>query len=149
MNCIPQASLSTEFSSQEFWSGWLFPSPGNLPNPGVETGSTALQVDSIPSEPLGKPMYRCESWTHKETWVLKNWCFQAVVLETTLESPLDGKAIRAINLKGNQPWIFIRRTDAEAEAPILWSPVAKSLLTGRNPDTGKDWGQEEKRATED
>ena len=89
MNCIPQASLSMEFSSQEYWSGWLFPSLGNLPNPGAEAGSPSLQVDSISSEPLGKPMYRCESWIHKETWVLKNWCFQAVVLENTLESPLD------------------------------------------------------------
>ena len=73
-----------------------------------------------------------------------NWCFQTMVLEKTLESPLDCKGI-----KGNQPWIFIGRTDAEAEAPIFWPPDGKSRLTGKDPDAGKDWGQGEKGATED
>ena len=80
---------------------------------------------------------------HKEGWVLKNWCFQAVVLEKTLESPLDRKEIKQVNPKGNQPWIFIGRTDAEAEAPILWLPDAKSQFIGKDPDAGKDWRQEE------
>ena len=71
---------------------------------------------------------------HKEGWVPKNWCFWTVVLEKTLESPLDSKEIKLVNLKGNQPWIFIRR--AEAEAPILWPPDAKSQLIGKDPDLG-------------
>ena len=84
---------------------------------------------------------------HKEGWALKNWCFQTVVLEKTLESPLDRKKIKPINFKGNQPWIFIARTCAEAEAPILWSPDVKKWLIGKDPDAGKDWGQEENGAT--
>ena len=84
----------------------------------------------------------------KEGLVLKNWCFWSVVLEKTLESPLDNKEIKPINPKGNQRWIFIRRTDAEAEAPILWPPDVKSWLIGKDPDAGKDWGQEENRVTE-
>ena len=75
---------------------------------------------------------------HKEGWTLKNWCFWIVVLQKTLEKPLDSKKIKPINPKGNQPWIFIR-TDAEAEAPILWQPDAKSQLIEKDPDVGKDW----------
>ena len=94
-------------------------------------------------------MYGCESWTNKEGWVLKNWCFRIVVLEKTLGSPLDCKEIKLVNPKGNKSWIFIERTDAEAEAPILWPPDVKSWLTGKDPDAGKDWRQEEKGTTED
>ena len=86
---------------------------------------------------------------HKEGWVLKNWCFQTVVLEKTLESPLDCKEIQPVNPKGNQSWMFIGRTDAEAEAPVLWPPDAKNWLSGKDPDAGKDWRQEEKGMTED
>ena len=86
---------------------------------------------------------------YKESWAPKNWCFWSVVLEKTLESPLDCKEIQPGNPKGNQSWVSIGRTDAEAEAPILWPPDAKSQLTGKDPDAGQDWGQEEKRATED
>ena len=86
---------------------------------------------------------------HKEGWTPKNWRFQNVVLEKTLENPLDYKEIKSVNPKGNQSWIFIGRTDAEAEAPILWPPDADSQLTGKYPDDGKDWGQEEKGTTED
>ena len=86
---------------------------------------------------------------HKEAWVLKNWCFWIVELEKTLESPLDRKETKPINPKGNQPWIFIGRTDAEAEAPILWPPDAKSWLIGKDPDAGKDWRWKEKGMTED
>ena len=80
---------------------------------------------------------------HKKGWAPKNWCFWTVVLERTLESLLDCKEIKPVNSKGNQPWIFIRRIDAEAEAPILWPPHGKSLLFGKDPDAGKDWRQEE------
>ena len=86
---------------------------------------------------------------HKESWVLKNWCFWTVVLEKTLESPLDCKEIQPVHPKGDQPWIFIERTDAEAEIPILWPPDAKNWLIGKDPEAGKDWRQEEKRMTED
>ena len=79
----------------------------------------------------------------------KNWCFWTVVLETTLESPLDSKEIKPVNPEGNQPWIFIGRTDVEAEAPILWPSDAKSQLNGKDPDAGKDWRQEEKGMRED
>ena len=86
---------------------------------------------------------------HKEGWVLKNWCFWTVVLEKTLDSPLDCKEIKPVNLKGRQPWIFIGRTDAEVEAPILGSPDAKSRFIRKNPDGGKDWRKKEKGMTED
>ena len=92
-------------------------------------------------------MYGCESWTAKKHWVLKNWCLWTVVLEKTLESPLDCKEIKLTNHKGDQSWIFIfESTEAEAEAPILWPPHAKSRLIGNDPDGGKDWRQEEKGA---
>ena len=85
---------------------------------------------------------------HKEGWVLQNWCFWTVLLEKTLESSLDTKEIQPVNPKGNQPWIFIGRTDAEAEALVLWPPDIKSSLTGKDPDSGKNWRQE-KGATEE
>ena len=78
----------------------------------------------------------------KEDWALKNWCFQIVMLEKTLVSLLDCREIKPVNPKGNQSWIFTGRTNAEAEAPILWPPDAKNWLIGKDPDTGKDWGQE-------
>ena len=85
----------------------------------------------------------------KEGWVTKNWYFQIVVLEKTLESPLNNKEIKPINPKGNQLWIFIGWTDAEAEALILWPPDVKNWLIGKDPDAGKDWRQKEKGKTED
>ena len=85
---------------------------------------------------------------NKESWAPKNWCFLTVVLEKTLESPLDYKEIQPVHPKGDQSWVFIGRTDVEAEAPILWPPDAKSWLLGKDPDAGKDWGQEEKGRTE-
>ena len=84
---------------------------------------------------------------HKEGWAPKNWCFWSVVLEKILESPLDCKEIKPVNPKGNQPCIFIGWTNAEA--PTIWLPDAKSRLIGKDPDVGKDWGQEEKGTTED
>ena len=86
---------------------------------------------------------------HKEGWALKNWCFLIVVLKKTFESPLDSRDIKPVNPKGNQPWIFIGKTDAETEAPILWPSDVNSQITGKDPDAGKDQGQEEKGATED
>ena len=85
---------------------------------------------------------------HKEGWAPKNWCFQIVVLEETLESPLDCKEIKLVNPKGNQPWIVTGRTDAEAEAPLLWPSDAKNWLIWKDPDAGKDRRQE-KGMTED
>ena len=86
---------------------------------------------------------------HKEGWMPKNWFFWTMVLEKTLESSLDCKEIKPVNPKGNQPWIFIGRADAEAEVPILWLPDAKNYLIGKDPDAGKDWRQEEKGTTEE
>ena len=85
----------------------------------------------------------------EESWVPKNWCFWTVVLEKTLESPLDTKEIQPVHPKGDQPWVFIERTDIEAETPILWPPDTESWLIGKDSNAGKDWGQEEKGTTED
>ena len=93
-------------------------------------------------------MYGCESLDYKESWALKNWCFWTVVLEKTIQSPLDCKEIQLVIPKGNQLWIFIGRTDAEAETPILWPSDAKNWLISKDPDAGKDWRQEEKGTTE-
>ena len=92
------------------------------------------------AEPPGKP---------KEGLALKNWCFQTMALEKTLESPLNFKEVKPVNPKRDQSWIFIWRTDAEAEVPILWPPDAKSWLIGKDSVAGKDWGQEAKGMTED
>ena len=101
-------------------------------------------------------MCRCESWRrlklkkdHEEGWGPKDWCFWTVVLEKTLESPLDFKEIHLVHPKGDQSWVFIGRTDVEAETPILWPPDAKSSHIWKDPTAGKDWRQEEKGTTED
>ena len=86
---------------------------------------------------------------YKESWAPKKWCFRTVVLEKILESPLDCKEIQLVHPKGDQSWVFIGRTDAEAETPIIWPLHAKSWLIGKDPDAGRDWGQEEKGITED
>ena len=93
-------------------------------------------------------VYGCESWDYKESWVLKKWCFRTVVLEKTLESPLDCNMIKQGSPNGSQSWIFIGRTDAEAETPILWPLDVKNWLTGKDPDAGKDWRWEEKGMAE-
>ena len=87
--------------------------------------------------------------SHKESWAPKNWCFWHVVLKKTLESPLDFKEIQPVNPKGDQSWIFIGKTDAEAETPIVWPPDAKNWLAGKDPDAGHDWRKEMKGMTED
>ena len=86
---------------------------------------------------------------YKESWAPKNWCFWTVVLEKILESPLDYKEIQQVHPKGDQSWVFIGRTDVEAETPIFWPPDAKSWLIGKDPDAGKDWKQKEKGTAED
>ena len=86
---------------------------------------------------------------YKVSWALKNWCFWTVVLEKTLESPLDCREIQPVHPKGDQSWVFIGRSDVEAGTPILWPPDVKSWLIWKDPDAGKDWGQEEKGTTED
>ena len=86
---------------------------------------------------------------HKESWAPENWGFWTVVLEKTLESLLDCQEIQPVHPKGNQSWVFIGRTDAEPEAPILWPPNSKNWFIGKDPDAGKDWRQEEKGKTED
>ena len=86
---------------------------------------------------------------YKESWVPKNWCFWTVVLEKTLQSPLYYNEIQTVHPKGNQSWVFTGRTDVEAETPILWPPDVKSWPIRKDPDAGKDWGQEEKGTTED
>ena len=93
-------------------------------------------------------MYGCVKLDYKESWEPKNWCFWIVVLEKTLEIPFDYKEIQPVRPKGDQSWVFIGKTDTEAETPILWPPDAKSWLIGTDPDAGKDWGQE-KGTTED
>ena len=103
-----------------------------------------------PSQSCGSSSSHVCMWEldYKESWVLKNWCFWSVVSEKILESPLDCKEIQPVYPKGNQSWIFIGRTDAAAETLILWLPDAKSWLTGKDPDAGKDWRREEKGMTE-
>ena len=104
----------------------------------------------LPSQSCGFSSSHVWMWEldYKESWTLKNLCFWTVVLEKTLESPLDCKEIQPVHPKGNQSWIFNGRTDAEAEAPILWSPDVKKWLIGKDPDAGKDWRQEEKGTIE-
>ena len=98
------------------------------------------------SQGYGFPSDHVWMWEldYKERWVEKNWYFCTVVLEKTLESPLDCKEIQPVHPKGDQSWVFIGRTDVEAETPTLWPPDVKSWLIWKDPDAGKDWGQEEK-----
>ena len=107
------------------------------------------KVQIVKAMVLPVVMYGSESWTMKEGWVPNNWYFQIVVQEKALESPLDCKEVKPVNLKGYQSWVFIGRTDAEVETPILWPPDVKSWPIGKDPDTGKNWRQKEKGAVED
>ena len=111
----------------------------------VLVGLTLVPIPGMNSQSYGFSSSHVRMWEldHKEGWMPKNWCFQIVVLEKTLKSPSDCKEIEPVNPKGKLPWILIRRTDAEAEAPILWPPDVKSWLVEKDPDAGKDWGQEE------
>ena len=172
-----QALLSMGFPRKKYWNGLPYPSSGDLLDLGTELTSPALTGRFFTTEPTGKLLEHCrvfdisvvnwccyyqpqnydfsnshiQMWElgHKEGWVLKNWCFQIVVWEKTLESSLDSKEIKPANPKGYQLWIFIGRTDAEAKTPVLWPLDANSWLFGKYPDAGKDWRQEEKGVTED
>ena len=103
------------------------------------------------SQSYGFPLSHVRMWEldYKESWAPKNWCFLTIMLEKILESPLDCKEFQPVHPKGGQSWAFIGRTDAEVEASIFWPPDAYRQLTGRDPDAGKDWQQEEKGMTED
>ena len=110
----------------------------------LKSRDITLPTKVLSSQSYGFSSSRVWIWEldHEEIWAPKNWCFWTVVLEKTFESPLDCKEIQPVNPKGNQPWISFGRTVAEAEAPILWQPDAKSQLIGKDPDAGKDWRQE-------
>ena len=105
----------------------------------------------LSSQSYGFPSSHLWMWQldYKESWTMKNWFFWTVVLEKTLESPLDGKEIQPVHPKGNQSWIFVGRTDAEAETPIVWPPDARNWLIGKDTDARKDWRWEEKGTIED
>ena len=135
-----EAPLSMGFSRQAYWNGLPFPSPGDLPNPGIEPGSPALQADAFTI---------WATWeAHKKGYMPNNWCSQTMVLDKTTESPLDSKEIKPVTPKGNHPWAFIGRTDDKAEAPMVWPHDAKSWITGKDPDAGKDGRQKENGAAE-
>ena len=111
---------------------------------------TLLCQQSLSSQGYGFSSGHAWMWEleYKESWMPKNWCFWIVVLEKTPESPLDCKEIQPVHPKGSQSWVFIGRTDAEAETPVLWPHALKNWLTGKDPDAGKDWRWEEKGMTE-
>ena len=123
----------------------------NKPRQGIRKQRHRFADKDLYSQSYGFSSSHVQMWEldHKEGWALKNWCFWTMVLETTLEIPLDCKEIQPVHPKGNQSWIFIGRTDAEAKTPVLWPPDAKNWLLGKDPDAGKDWRQEDKRTTED
>ena len=133
----------------EIWGNWLGTKANRAGNQFSCTITTSNKGPS--SQGYGFSSGHVWMWEldHKESWAPKNWCFWTVVLENTLESPLDCKEIQPVHPKEDQSWVFIGRTDAEAETPVLRPPDAKSWLTGKDPDAGKDWGQEEKGMTDD
>ena len=160
----PIACLLGKILSLEMWYLWVCSaeSPGHhlwfsiiasfgklyfpqLSNCVVLVGLTIVPIPGMNSQSYGFSSSHVWMWDfdHKEGWVPKNWCFQIVVLEKTLQSPSDYKEIEPVNPKGKLPWILIRRTDAEAKAPIFWPPDVKSWFVEKDPDAGKDWGQEE------
>ena len=135
------------FSRQEYWSGLPFPSTRQH----IKNQRHHFAYKGLSNQSYGFSSSHVWMWEldYKESWVLKNWCFWTVVLEKTLEGPLDCKEIQPVHPKGNQSGIFIGRTDAEAETLILFPPDVKNWLIGKDPDAGKDWGREEKGMTED
>ena len=117
----------------------------------LDSRDIILLTDVLSSQSCGFSSSHVWMWNldHKESWAPKNWCFWNMMLEKTLESTLDNNEVKPVNAKGNQSWIFIGRTDAESEAPILWPHDVKSQVIWKDPDAGKDWKQEEKGMTED
>ena len=139
------------FSRQEYWSGMPLPSPYDQPRQHIQKQRYYFANKGSSSQ--GYVFSGGHVWMWEldceESWVQKNWCFWTVVWEKTLESPLDCKEIQPVHPKGDQSWVFIGKTDVEAETPVLWPPDAKSWLIGKDPDAGKDWRQEEEGTTED
>ena len=144
------------FSRQGYWSGLPFPSPvdhvlSDQPTQHIKKQRHHFVNKGPSSQSYGFSSSHVWMWEleYKESWALKNWCFWTVVLKTTLGCPLGCKEIQPVHPKGDQSWIFIGRTDAETETPVLWPPDGKNWLIGKDPDPGKDWRQEEKGMTED
>ena len=135
-----QAPPSMGFSRQEYWSGVPLPSPYDQPRQHIKKQRHYFANKGLCSQSYGFSSSHVWMWEldYKESWVPKNWCFWTVVLEKTLESPLDCKEIQPVHSKGDQSWVYIGRTDVEAEVPILWPPDAKSWLIWKDPDAGKD-----------
>ena len=147
---IPSAFLSIVcpyVGQRSPWSSYLYHSNGSH----IEKPRHYFANKGLSSQGYGFSSGHVWMWELdcEESWAPKNWCFWIVVLEKTLESPLDFKEIHPVHSKGDQSWVFIGRTDAKAETPIFWLPDAKSWLIGKDPDAGRDWGQEEKGMTED
>ena len=140
-----QAPPSLGFSRQEHWSEY------NQPRQHIKKQRHYFANKGPSSQSYDFSSSHVWMWEldYKGSWVPKNWCFCTVVLEKTLESPLDCKEIQPVHPKGDQSWVFIGRTDVEAEAPILWPPDAKNRILGKDPDAGKDWKWEEKGTIED
>jgi len=130
-------------------SFWWTGRPGTLQSMGSQRVGHNWVTELNWTELIFSSQVQIRELDHKEGWVRKNWCFRIVVLEKTLESPLDCSEIKAVDPKGTQPWISIGRINAEAEAPILWPPDAKSWLIWKDLNARKEWGQEEKGMTED
>ena len=137
--------------SGRFFTSWATREAHDKPTQCIKKQRRHFADKGLYSQSYGFSSSHVQMWKldHKESWVLKNWCFQAVVLEKTLKSPLDCKEIKLANTKGNQSGILIVRTDAEAEIQILWPPDVKKWLIWKDPDAGADWRQEEKGTTED
>ena len=151
---VPFSSCPQSFpASESFQLSQLFTSGGQ--SIGVSASASVLQMNTQDWSPSNQSYGFSSShvwmWEldYKESWLLKNWCFWTVVVEKTLESPLDWKEIQPVHPKNDQSWVFIGRTDTESETPVLWPRDAKSWLIWKDPDAGKDWGQEEKGTRED
>ena len=139
------------FYAQNFTFGFSFEIKYDQPRQNIKKQRHYFANKGPSSQGYGFSSGHVWMWEldYKESWVPKNWCFWTMVLEKTLESPLDCKEIQPVHSKGDQSWVFIGRTDVEAETPILWQPDAKNWLIWKDPDAGKDWRQEEKGTTED
>ena len=148
----PRNQTGVSGTAGRFFTSWATREAHDKPRQYIKKQRHHFADKGLYSQSYGFSSSHVQMWEldHKESWVLKNWCFQTVVLEKILESPLDCKEIKLANTNlGNQSQIFIGRTDAEAETPILWPPDVKNWLIWKDPDAGADWSQEEKRTTED
>ena len=134
-----------------FFTNWTFREAHNQPRQHIKKQRHYSANNGLSSQSYNFASILAYMWDlhHKESWTLKNWCFWTMMLDKTLESPLECKEIQPVHPKGNQSWIFIGRADAETETPILWPPDVKNWLIWGDPDARKDWRQEEKGTTED